>query len=131
ACGVTGWRAGRTAGGAASPIVVTGLTNGTTYTCTVTATNVAGSGPPSAPSNAITPGTGPPPAPSQPTTPGTGPSAGCDAEPIGPTFASIDCRLAALLARVGAARELGALRQRLLGELQHARTRERRTESLC
>jgi len=36
------------AGGAASPITVTGLANGTTYACSVTATNAAGTGPPSA-----------------------------------------------------------------------------------
>jgi hypothetical protein len=128
---VTGSPEGQTASGAASPIVVTGLTNGTTYTFTVTATNVAGTGPPSAPSNPITPGTGPPSVPSNPIPPGTGPGAGCDAEPVGPTFASIDCRLAALLARVGTASGLGALRQKLLGRLQQATTRERRTESLC
>ena len=127
---VTGSPGGQTASGAASPIVVTGLTNGTTYTFTVTATNVAGAGPPSAPSNPITPGvagTGPP----STIAPGTGPGTGCDAEPVAPTFASIDCRLAALLARVGTASELGALRQRLLDRLQQATTRERRTESLC
>lgn len=41
--------------GPASPIVVTGLTNGQAYTFTVTATNVAGTGPASAPSNSVTP----------------------------------------------------------------------------
>jgi hypothetical protein len=128
---VSGSPDGQTASGAASPIRVTGLANGTTYTFTVTATNVAGTGPPSAPSNPITPGTGSPSGPSNPVPPGTGPGAGCDAEPVGPTFASIDCRLAALLARVGTASELGALRQTLVGQLQQASTQERRTESLC
>src|SRR5262249_44692199 len=46
---------GITATGSASPIVVTGLTNGTSYSFTVTATNAAGKGAASAPSNAVTP----------------------------------------------------------------------------
>ena len=41
--------------GSASPIAVTGLTNGTTYTFTVTATNAAGTGPESSSSNPVTP----------------------------------------------------------------------------
>jgi len=41
--------------GASSPIVVTGLTNGVGYTFTVTAENVAGSGPLSVASNSVTP----------------------------------------------------------------------------
>ncbi len=41
--------------GAASPIVVSGLTNGVSYTCTVAAHNSAGWGPESDPSNLVTP----------------------------------------------------------------------------
>jgi hypothetical protein len=44
-----------TASGVASPITVTGLTNGTAYTFTVHATNVVGDSAESAPSNAVTP----------------------------------------------------------------------------
>jgi predicted RNA-binding protein with TRAM domain len=46
---------GETATGSGSPITVSGLTNGDTYTFTVSATNGAGTGPASAPSNPATP----------------------------------------------------------------------------
>jgi uncharacterized protein (TIGR03437 family) len=57
---ITGYTAtsnpgGLTGSGAASPITVTGLTDGTAYTFTVTATNSAGTGSPSAASNSVTP----------------------------------------------------------------------------
>ena len=48
-----------TSTGASSPIIVTGLTNGTAYTFTVTATNTQGTGVPSAASNSVTPSTVP------------------------------------------------------------------------
>ncbi|PTA49088.1 hypothetical protein C9I43_15610 [Shewanella morhuae] len=52
---VTASPGGITGTGAASPIAVTGLTNGVSYTFTVTATNAAGTGGASAASGAITP----------------------------------------------------------------------------
>ncbi len=52
---VTANPGGATASGAASPLVVSGLSNGQAYTFTVTATNVAGTGSASAASNAVTP----------------------------------------------------------------------------
>jgi uncharacterized repeat protein (TIGR01451 family) len=46
---------GQTATGTASPIKVSGLTNGDSYAFTVTATNTAGTGPAAAASSAVTP----------------------------------------------------------------------------
>src|SRR5207302_6759040 len=52
---VTANPGGATATGASSPITVTGLTNGISYTFTVSATNSAGSGADSSASSAVTP----------------------------------------------------------------------------
>jgi hypothetical protein len=63
--GITSYRVtaspgGASATGSSSPITVSGLKNGTRYTFTVTATNGLGTGPASAPSNAVTPKAPPP-----------------------------------------------------------------------
>lgn len=57
---VTSDPGGITATGVGSPITVTGLTNGTSYTFTVTATNDIGTGAASAASNSVTPQAPPP-----------------------------------------------------------------------
>jgi hypothetical protein len=52
---LSGGPGGQTATGPGSPLTVDGLTNGHSYTFTVTATNVLGTGPPSAASGPVTP----------------------------------------------------------------------------
>ncbi|MBO2639224.1 tandem-95 repeat protein [Shewanella algae] len=52
---VTSSPGGFTASGGASPLTVSGLSNGTGYSFTVSASNIAGTGPASSPSNTVTP----------------------------------------------------------------------------
>jgi Fibronectin type III domain/NHL repeat len=58
-CGSSHGGASGSNGGSGSPIVVSGLTDGDTYTCTVTATNAVGTGAASAASNSFVPATVP------------------------------------------------------------------------
>jgi hypothetical protein len=55
ACTPVGGGATVTATGTGSPVIVSGLINGTAYTCTVSAINAAGTGPASGASNVVTP----------------------------------------------------------------------------
>ena len=54
-CASTDGGIGNGAPGVSSPIVVTGLTDGATYSCTIAASNEAGPGPDSAPSDPVVP----------------------------------------------------------------------------
>jgi hypothetical protein len=65
------------------------------------------------------------------TTSTTLPGGDCAAEPVAATFVSIDCRLAALIAQVGGENDLGALQPKLLDQLQKAKTRKEKAETLC
>lgn len=56
---------------------------------------------------------------------------GCASEPLGPTFRSLNCRLAAVLAQVTAASDLGALQPRLQRLLEKAKERKEQAESAC
>jgi hypothetical protein len=65
------------------------------------------------------------------TTSTTRPPPDCATEPERPTFVSIDCRLAALVARVGGATELGALQAALADRLAKTAAREDAAETRC
>ncbi|SFF00490.1 S-layer homology domain-containing protein [Paenibacillus algorifonticola] len=80
-----------TASGISSPITVTGLTNGTSYTFTVKALNIAGSSASSAQSNAVTPA-----APSS-----GGGSSGSTSNPNTPTTASVNVLINGIVYNMG------------------------------
>jgi parallel beta-helix repeat protein len=55
----------------------------------------------------------------------------CGAEPVGPTFRSINCRLAATLAQVVAASDLGSYQDKLRRLLERAKAKKEEAEGLC
>jgi hypothetical protein len=59
------------------------------------------------------------------------PPGGCDAEPVAATFASIDCRLAALLARVNETPALGQFAGRLAQNLGKAKSDTEAGQTSC
>jgi hypothetical protein len=66
-----------------------------------------------------------------PTTTTTLPAGACDGIPSGPTFASIGCRLDALLADVQAETQLGNIQAKLVKALQTAKDRLTDAEAKC
>jgi len=66
-----------------------------------------------------------------PTTTTTLPPVGCAGTPAGPTFASIRCRLDALLGRVGAESGLGAFQDQLAKSLDTGSSRTTDAQTLC
>jgi hypothetical protein len=65
------------------------------------------------------------------TTTSTLPGGTCDDVPVGPTFASIICRLDALVARVTTASDLGAVQAKVLDQLGKSRAKVDQAASLC
>jgi hypothetical protein len=65
-----------------------------------------------------------------PTTTTTAP-ASCEGVPDGPTFASIDCRLDALLALLASETRLGAFGPKLVHNVEKAKARNLDAESVC
>jgi hypothetical protein len=59
------------------------------------------------------------------------PPSGCGGAPDGPTFLSLNCRLAALIAAVQAEPALGKLQPKLVKAAQKAKQRKEKAESFC
>jgi len=57
--------------------------------------------------------------------------AGCDGVPVGPTFGSLDCRIADLIAQVEAETALGDLQPKLEQKLGKAKERTEQAEAFC
>src|SRR5262249_790506 len=104
----------------------TSTTTSTTHTTTTssippsTTSTTTTTPPPTTPSATTTPSTTT--TPHGPTTTTTLPAGDCGSEPVAATFASIDCRLVALLARVTTAEsDLGATGPKLVQNLSSAK----------
>src|SRR5262249_2992042 len=65
------------------------------------------------------------------TTTTTQPGGGCADEPVSPTFLSLNCRLAALIAEVGSEVAPGALQSKLVDQLEKAKMHKEQAEMLC
>ena len=125
------------------PVATTTTTSTTTTSTTSTSTSTittTSSAPPStaiasttsSSSTAVTPTTTPTATTAPPTTTTTLPTGPCDGVPLTPpTFTSIDCRLAALLARVNGEPGLGAFQAKLAQSVGKARMKAGEAASLC
>jgi len=65
------------------------------------------------------------------TTSTTAPAGGCAGVAVGPTFASLNCRLAALLAEVNASSQLGSFQTRIRQQVEKAKSRKEDAEARC
>src|SRR5262245_59505973 len=113
-----------------SPTTTTSTSSPTTSTSTSSPTTSTSTSSPATSTSTLSPTTSTSTS-IQPPTSTTQPGDVCASVPVGPTFISLDCRLAALIAQVSAESGLGALQPKLLDQLQKAKTHKEQAEMLC